>query len=596
MSGSGLRTSTVKYVVKFLSVYWLFVLFVSVAIVSFTVIAPHLAVAARTYTISGQVVIGGGTSSQYGKGNVVIELSGPVSKSATTGGSSGSYSFSGLPAGTYNVRVMPPAGYTVIGPAQVTVKLGPSATVNFHLQAIVTKPPPSYTLSPTIMAKVNGVASSVAEPGDTVSFQYAVANKGNVNSTGTDCTTYDNTYDGTYHAIGASIDTTDGSTTTTKVICTNQIFAAESSATLGTYTVPASQVAMNNTVCSSLSVTPGSETKGVYGAAATTESCVIVGAMPYIRIFGGDISAGNAQASANCVPSLDDYSNAGIAAWNEGSGLYNGSGSQLASYALGAIYEFAGAQGAESSANSQPPSGLMFADTDDSPSSNIYGGDLGSDAVPCMNNYYNVPGDATPIASSTIDVGSLTSGAYLYTGTTTLTLSGILSSGANAPHIQLFVPNQNVYIDNSISYGNEWSTFADIPSFELVVNDANIYVSNAATEIDGTYIAQNSYGDGDGVGGQIATCATIDGPEPLSGSLVSNCGNQLVVNGGFVANDIVLERTYGTLSDSSTDNATTLSSSAAEQFNYNPSIWAIQPPPESNRVTFNAVLELPPTL
>jgi hypothetical protein len=161
--------------------------------------------------------------------------------------------------------------------------------------------------------------------------------------------------------------------------------------------------------------------------------------------------------------------------------------------------------------------------------------------------------------------------------------------------IQLFTTS-NVYIDNDIKYGSGWQSLASIPMFELVTKGANVYISNKVGELDGTYVAQNTQGDGKGAGGQIATCATATGPFTLDNNVFTNCNKQLVINGAFVANDVMLERTAGTLSQSSSDCPCGLDSSAAEQFNYNPSLWMIQPPLPAGATTYNDVVDLPPVL
>jgi hypothetical protein len=453
--------------------------------------------------------------------------------------------------------------------------------------------PPSYTLSPTITATVNGVAASIAEPGDTVTFRYAVANNASVNSASTSCMAYNNVFTG-YHQAVSPAEKTGGTPSTTQTVCNNQIFNHNATVTIGTYTVPAADVATNKTVCSSLYLTPGSVKNGVAGPPLGVEACIIVGSLPYARVFGGDVSAGNAQSSATCDPNTGDY-DAGIASWNQDSGLYSGAGTQYAAYAVGSIQHFASAQANPNTNAGKAPGGLAFANT-----STPYG-NLGAGSLPCMNDYYNVLPGATYLTTNvatpgTIDLSSLSSGAYVYTGTSTLTLSGMLKSGANPSRIQLFVPNHNVYIANNITYGTGWTTLADIPMFELVVNAANIYIDHNVSEVDGTYVAQNAQASGRGVGGQISTCATAAGPELLDANLYNNCSTSLLINGAFVANDVNLERSSKTLSDSSGDSPSSLTSSAAEQFNYNPSLWLIQPPYSTGVVTYNTIVDLPPVL
>jgi hypothetical protein len=261
--------------------------------------------------------------------------------------------------------------------------------------------------------------------------------------------------------------------------------------------------------------------------------------------------------------------------------------------ALGDIYNFATAQ-TEGVGVKPAPNGLAFANTT-APANGVYGGSVGTAAEPCMQQYYNPPAGATPFNSNNVNVATLgPSGAYVYTGASTLTLSGTVPVGVR---LQIFVPNQNVYINNDITYQGGWATVADIPMFELVVNNANIYIASTVGEVDGTYIAQNKLSNGkDTTSGQIATCATIAGPVALDNNLYNNCHTQLIVNGAFVADDVLLERAINSLNDDSTDSPANLTSSAAEQFDYNPSVWMAQPPTPSGPLTYNTITDLPPIL
>jgi hypothetical protein len=596
---------------KFMKKYWVLglstVVFSAFIISLASIIRPHYVTAATTtYCIHVTVHVSGPTG--VGKPGVPIGSGG----SGGVTGSGGGYSACGLKKGSYLEHITVPAGYHAIGPTSQSASVGPSKSLSFTITRNTTPTPspsptptptpsptpvatpgPTYTLSPTILSTVNGVSSSTAQPGDTITFNYAVANEGNGSAT-TTCTTYANTFNG-YHAAPTPPDTTVNAATVIQNICGGgQVFNSDSTTTIGSYTVPASQVTLGTTVCTSLYVNPGSETNGLQGAATGAESCIVVANSPYFHIFGGDISAGNAQASATCDPTSNDY-DASIASWNQDSGQYYGAGSQFAAYAIGKISYFATSQSNVGASAGVPPSAMAF-DNTTTGSGGVYGGSFGNGTLPCMNDYYDVPANATKITSSTIDLNNLTTGAYVYTGSSTLTLSGDINSDAQVARIQLFVSNQNVYIDNNIVYKGGWQSLSDIPMFELVVNDANIYIYGQVGELDGTYVAQNSQSDGKGAGGQIATCATIGGPEPLNGSLYGNCNYQLTVSGSFVADDVLLNRTLKTLSDSSTDCPCAYDSSAAEDFIYNPSLWLIQPPVTNDTVLYSQIVDLPPTL
>ncbi len=456
-----------------------------------------------------------------------------------------------------------------------------------------------YTLAPTVTPYVNGVSTAVAQPGDTVVFKYVqVANSG-AKSLPTDCTGYDNNYVG-YHVVGSPPDK--GAPVS---LCSARLFAKKTTTTLPSYTVPAAAVKVNETVCSSLYVNPGSVSKGLTGPATSDEACVIIGDEPYTRVFGGDVSAGNAQPAATCTAANDWDS--GIVGWNTASGLYNGAGTQLAAFAIGEIVHFATSQTNSGATNGVAPSGIAFANTTTG-AGGIYGGSLGGSALPCENEYYIVPTAHTNLTVSPIDVSTLGSGAYVWTGASNPTIysSAGLASGVTPQRIQLFVPNHDVYISGKINYQGGWGSVDQIPMFELVTKGnaaggGNIYISNVATQLDGTYVAEDSLGTGLGNGGQIATCSNAAGTAPaptgsVGSTLYTNCNNQLTVNGALVGEEVVFERSVNSLNDSSADNPGSLSSKAAEQFNYNPSLWLVQPPSTPGALIYNTVVALPPVL
>src|SRR5579872_2338631 len=78
---------------------------------------------AATFTISGQVSAqGGGT--QFGNATIQILLSGPASGNHLTGGTGGTYSFTNLPAGSYIVHMVVPAGLHALTAVTVSTTVG----------------------------------------------------------------------------------------------------------------------------------------------------------------------------------------------------------------------------------------------------------------------------------------------------------------------------------------------------------------------------------------------------------------------------------------------------------------------------------------
>jgi hypothetical protein len=446
-------------------------------------------------------------------------------------------------------------------------------------------PPPNYTLIPSVNVTVNGKAASSAQVGDKIIFSYTVDNTGTTNSASTTCLIYRNTY-ANYHTFKApAYDTAPAAGDAAGTGCP-KVFAPKKTVTIltdATITV----ASVNQTICRTLYVDPSD----VKAGHADDEACVTVAAEPYVKVFGGDVSSGNGSA-VGCTAGTGD-----ILTWNEGAATYDGAGTEYAAFALGEIYDFSTAQADNAAAVAKMPSGLAFANTN-AKLPDDYGGSMGT--LPCITNYYTTTLPTTGVtnlgAGPTIaNVGTL-KGAYTATGNMTID-GGALASGQD---VQIF-DNGNIYISgvtgDAITYNGTY-TAASTPLFELVANGGNIYINGKVTRLDGAYISQKV----GGVGGTIVTCANAAGNAPwaLDGTLYNACNTKLTVNGSFTAQDVLLERTAGTLSDSAagTDNPGTEASSAGEQFNFNPALWIAQPPLPVGQLgpNYDAIVSLPPIL
>lgn len=307
-------------------------------------------------------------------------------------------------------------------------------------------------------------------------------------------------------------------------------------------------------------------------------SCIYVANKPYLKVYGGDVTAGSGLETApdTCTNNTD----AAIVAWNRNSsGGYAGAGAQYAAFALRAITDFATAQG--NAAGAPAPSGLAFANTATNVALGNFGGTFGS--VTCIADYYARKPSTT--AAMPIDVSAMVTNAYGATGAVSLT-GGTVNRGER---ISVYVDG-DVFINSNITYADDWS-YDNVPLFQLVVK-GNIYISSTVTQLDGLYVAQQ---DG-GAGGVMYTCATAMAPPALTGTFFNTCNSRLTVNGAFVANSVEFLRTRGTLSQSLANEDST-ASSAGEVFNFNPSLWMVQPLDDSGRVDqYDAITSLPPVL
>ncbi|HUS25765.1 MAG TPA: hypothetical protein VMY99_00260 [Nevskiaceae bacterium] len=437
-------------------------------------------------------------------------------------------------------------------------------------------PTANYNLTPDVGMTITDpggtpVSGNVAEVGDRVTFTYAVRNSGTTVSASTTCTTYANTHPG-YFAVPTPAENTGPPGPATGCPRT---FPANSNTQLTTETI--TLAADNQTVCRSLWVNPVLPAGGSRG----DEACVVVAAKPYVKVYGGDVTAGNGFTtlpSTTCTNSTDSE----ITTWNKENATFDGSGTQYAAIALDAISDFATAQGGGGAA---APSGLAFANNTYSGTGSVFGGSFG--AVPCAPDYYGAITAAGPTTLPSTNVSSLTSGAY--SSPVGITLPG----GVVNPNqrIQLAV-NGNVYITSNITYAGSWANPSQIPLFELVVK-GNIYIAPGVTQLDGVYIAQPNNPGTDGI---IATCATAAAPvDPASATFFATCNNKLTVNGAFVANQVRLLRTKGSLYQSSPESGA--ATNAAEVFNYTPAQWIAQPTTPTNASTkYDAITSLPPIL
>lgn len=436
--------------------------------------------------------------------------------------------------------------------------------------------PYDYDLTPSVDAVVNSggspITGNVAEPGDTISFIYAVnSGAGTVSQTVT-CTYRQATHTGYNEAAPSATFTPSGSN-----CAPSRTFPANTNTTLVTEVVPAS--AVNTTICKSLTITPTSES----GGTATDQACVLVAAKPYTRVWGGDISAGNGLIETSGV--CTNNGNAAIVSWNKrAAGGNAGAGTQFAAYALSRINDFATALYDPGGANA--PMGLSFANTNGDATNGWFGGEYGS--APCIPDYYATRPATTNAIPAT--VAAMTSGNYAGSGNITLGGGSVVNPNNR---ITLYVDG-NLMINSNITYSGTWSA-DNIPMFEVIVR-GNIYINKDVSQLDGVYVAQ---ANSSGMGGEIHTCAsTANGFLPLpTNTLYSECDQKLTVNGLFVARQIRLLRTIGTLSQSNASEAST-SASVGEAFNFGPALWVKQPSRSTGISTpdYDAIISLPPIL
>lgn len=346
---------------------------------------------------------------------------------------------------------------------------------------------------------------------------------------------------------------------------------------------------------------------------------------PYFRVYGNNVSAG-AVFTGTC-------STGEIAGWNNDSGVYPGvgSGTQLSAIATSGITGFGSGQFGASFGVGAPvlPNGtnLTLANTGPginvSTSPNAYPQDspgMGGAYGYCLtvNPDTPAPGSIAALSPGTITNSSIPttpstspSGDYVYdyTGGGTLYINGNLTINPGV-HVTIYTAG-NVRIGGNVSYQGDGSwAINNMPSFKIVTTKGNIYVDAGVHELDGIYEAQPS----SSIGGTIYTCDNSANGGSGFGAMPSNqlftkCNTQLTVFGSFIAQQVDLERTFGSLRDSTgAENpyAAPVSCSwggsasvcSAELFNFSPELYLTNPnaPSTSGLPTPSSITSLPPVL
>ncbi len=340
--------------------------------------------------------------------------------------------------------------------------------------------------------------------------------------------------------------------------------------------------------------------------------CFTVNNKPYFRAVNGSVRAGGDFEGTSCTGggTLGGWYNNTVA-------TPYGTGSTLSILALLKSSGVASGVGT----NTPPPSAatrgsaLSFANhnaTTATPNIAAESPLLGGNYAPnhCMPKATvpptagSIPGNTTP---------NLNDGAFEHTGNLRI-LGDTLPAGRNST---VHVTGGDVYIAGNIAYAPStllapWLVSAttstnNIPSFTLIVDGGNIYVDPSVTQLDGLYIAAKS----GAIGGKIYTCGQFNNansfvPMPAA-SLFGGCNQQLVVSGAFVANQVNLMRTFGSLRDdqhpgincSNAANAPSFGSCAGEIFRFSPEMFLSNQPlqPSGNgAVQYDAIASLPPVL
>jgi len=424
--------------------------------------------------------------------------------------------------------------------------------------------PPQWALTSSITATSGGTpltSGSYVQSGDPITFTYRVNNSKTDTATGISCQAHVNSANG-WIPVPAPPQTT--GPTPPGVTCKSSFPPGNS--TLGTETIASAP--NDRSVCRSLIVSPSTPA----GGTSAVEVCVYVSSRPYYRVYGGDVSAGNPQPSA-----CSTTTQAGIVGWSKDLVSHSGAGTKYGALAINKIYDFATNLG-NAAGPATVPSGLAFSNT--GASGDTYGGSFGT--LPCMTDYYAA---ATGPSWGGGNVSALGTGTFKATGPISI------SGNINPNQRTVLYVNGDVTINGNITYPGSWN-INSLPMFQLIVS-GNIYIDKGVTQLDGMYVAQTGAPNT----GIIYTCTDLSTPYTVntSGTFNTPCQNKLTVNGAFIAKQVQLLRTKGTVKQSTAGEASN-SVNQAETFNYTPAVWMASPPNAATQAKYDSITSLPPIL
>lgn len=337
------------------------------------------------------------------------------------------------------------------------------------------------------------------------------------------------------------------------------------------------------------------------GAAGTSNpaACDLIANRPYFKVYGGDIVAGGSfkDATGTCTTAggqgniIGQY-RLGSGAPSTGGAGTGGAGTQFAAIAVIKVSGVASAMLRDSVPTGV--SGLTFANTTADLPAGKFGGDFGAPGY-CAPNYFDDEQfkDARISSSNTptIDVSNIISvptGKQTEIkpagGTLTITTGPL---PVNTRHT-LFVDG-NVSINSNIAYAPLIASNNpdDLPYLTIIAK-GDILIDPSVTRIDGLYIAQSG---GASHPGHIYTCAGL-----ASATIPLGCNAKLTINGAFIANRVVMQRTNGTLRDSPGELEPSTSANVAELFQFTPEMYIGRPIFKERSAPYDSIKGLPPVL
>lgn len=286
---------------------------------------------------------------------------------------------------------------------------------------------------------------------------------------------------------------------------------------------------------------------------------------PYFKVFGGDISAGDAFSvtsgvTTQCVAgaasaSVNGWNTAGASAYapnpytGDANDSYAGAGAQFSLMAINNITGVASNQNNPNAAAAGAGNGvgLSFSNSSNGSLIDSSGGNfaLGFGSSPsCIPDFYADKPSGAQVVGSGVSATTLSNSAPDTTPTSYfLNNGGTINGGTIAANKHVVVyAGGDVNITGPIAFGpgsvpgGSYASIQEIPSFVLVVK-GNINISPSVTQLYGIYIAQPT-DPAAPTDGTLSDCAGVSGA-----NLWTGCASPLTVYGSFIANKIYLLRT-----------------------------------------------------
>ena len=371
---------------------------------------------------------------------------------------------------------------------------------------------------------------------------------------------------------------------------TNQVYTATSGM------VTASPISFGGLAFGTYTVTTTLTGTNVISSPVSCTGPLNIVRKPYFKVYGGDIFAGGAfKAASGICPALLPGNGNLTGQYKSGIG---GASTELAAIAIIKISGVASASLRTTFPAAAAANNLTFANTGLvglSPPSYM-GGNYGAGAY-CAPDYFTdeqAVGLSNVAYTTPLDAsGRANGGQTLVTPASGVRAQIYASTPVNIRHT-IFV-NGDVQITSNLNYALVAGNDPSVIPYLTIIAKGNIYIDPGVTNISGLFIAQPK---APGVGGYVFTCRDASN-SPTGASFVGTCATKLTINGAFIAQRVILQRTIGSVIKAGGFggvNELAGSANVAEVFQDSPELYVGRPVFKPNSNFYDSIKGLPPVL